>query len=523
MEGIISVGDVAVVRGAVSIGEVASVEETGGIKDSASTGSVSSVGVASPEDAVSVAEDIAEEESASAGDAVCATELVMEELPSVRVTDGAGEIDGMEGTSGAEEIAADDGTCSPVEAVGVGDTAAEEAAASEVTETSGRTSVDVTGRSSEELGISGLSAAVVDDSMAGLLVFEKRRVVPKVGNLTEDVVGLGDVESVASVLDTAGVLLAGVIMDCSSTDSVVLDVQSAPVVGADIEVAGLVRDGMSVDGEIAVDVGDRDEVIGLVIVLLKLVVSVSVEMRRELSLEAVLDASDCKSGVRLADVVSDEMKDVEMAVIEAEEEEERLAWSSGGTVGEDEEFIDNVGESVVVGASVVGTDVSSEELDGVADKSEKSEDVDVRMSPNEVDASSAVEVEATVVDSAVDDPTDDASTAEDSAVGDTSDEGKSEEVEASETAEDISAEEVEADDISETAVSGKIDDISDDGDASDEVDEASDEACEISDEGMTASDVADGVADEVFEISDVVGEVSAEADGASVGIDEASD
>lgn len=156
-----------------------------------------------------------------------------------------------------------------------------------MTESSGRISVKVTGRCSDELGAYGLSVAGVDDPMTGLLLFEKRRVVSKVRNLTENVVRLADVEPVASVLDTAGILLAGLIRDCFSTDSVMLDHESASVAGADVEVVGLVGYDTSADGEGVVN-SDKDEVAVPVIVLLKLVGLVSVGTRRELSLEALL-------------------------------------------------------------------------------------------------------------------------------------------------------------------------------------------------------------------------------------------
>ncbi|KAK1842672.1 hypothetical protein CCHR01_14679 [Colletotrichum chrysophilum] len=93
------------------------------------------------------------------------------------------------------------------------------------------------------------------------------------------------------------------------------------------------------------------------------------------------------------------------------------------------------------------------------------EDVDVKMSLNEVDAHS-----------------EDGSSAENFTVGDTSDEEKS-----------------------------------------DEVGETSDEICEISDEGITASGVAAVVSDKVFEIFDEEGEVSAAVDEVSVRIAETSD
>lgn len=194
----------------------------------------------------------------------------------------------MRVTDSAEGTTADDGTGSPDEdPVGIRDTAAEQPAASQVTETSGRISVEVTGRCSGELGAYGLSVAGVDDPMTGLRLFEKRIVVPKVRNLTENVVRLADVEPVASVLDTARLLLAGLIRDCYSTDSVMLDRESASVAGADVEVVGLVGYDTSADGEGVVN-SDKDEVAMPVIVLLKLVGLVSVGTRRELSLEVLL-------------------------------------------------------------------------------------------------------------------------------------------------------------------------------------------------------------------------------------------
>lgn len=115
----------------------------------------------------------------------------------------------------------------------------------------------------------------------------------------------------------------------------------------------------------------------------------SVERRRELSLEAGINPSDCESEVRLGDGVSDEMNDVEVAVIEIVEEE-KVSRSSSGTVGEDEESVDNVDKSVVVDGSVVDINVSSEENGRVEGKSEMFEDVDVKMSLNGVDANSGV-------------------------------------------------------------------------------------------------------------------------------------
>lgn len=277
-----------------------------------------------------------------------------------------------------------------------------------------------------------------------------------------------------------------------------------------MEVAGLVNDSTSVDDEGAFDDGNRDEVIVSVIVLLKLVESMSVERRKELSLTAGIDSPDCESEVRLGDGVSGEMNDVEVAVIEIVEEE-RVARSSSGTVGEDEKSVDHVDKSVVVDGFVVGTNYPSEEVDRVEGKSEISDDVDVEMSSNEVDANSGVDAEATVVDSTVVDSTEDGSSLENSTVGDTSNEEKSDEVGAPETVEDNSGKEVEAGDTYDTVVTGKID-ISDDGDASNEVGETSDEICEISDEGITAFDVAAGVSDKVFEISNAEGEVSASVD-----------
>lgn len=78
------------------------------------------------------------------------------------------------------------------------------------------------------------------------------------------------------------------------------------------------------------------------------------------------------------------INDVEMAVVELGDNDERLARSPRGTVGEEEESVDNVDKSVVVDGFVVDANVSSQEVDRVECKSEISEDVDAKMSSNEV-------------------------------------------------------------------------------------------------------------------------------------------
>lgn len=73
-----------------------------------------------------------------------------------------------------------------------------------------------------------------------------------------------------------------------------------------------------------------------------------------------------------------------MAVVELGDNDERLARSPRETVGEEEESVDNVDKSVVVDGFVVDANVSSQEVGRVECKSEISEDVDAKISSNEV-------------------------------------------------------------------------------------------------------------------------------------------